>query len=357
MVKFSTNKSIATGKPLSLLHSANVEVTQRCDSRCVSCNIWRMQNVSLQSSTDKKIRKQSFDELTCEEHVKVFDQLVKQGCRAIQLHGGEPLLNSRLHELVTHCSKLGIFTGTTTNGLSMTMEKAAALVAAGLGSIKFSLDGPKELHNWLRGRKDAFEKQINAIALIQDADRDNRVYKSIRTNVSSVNLERINEVLDIADSLRIKDVQFAFYSVIDEEIVDEANEIFGEKVASRRSLVPADLLPKNVMLIKQKRAQLMEKAEKLNIHLAMTRFFTIPADEVPMGIKRNRKKCSVFDSSCTIDASGEIIPCEYLRFSMGNVRTQSLKDIFRSPRYYLFRQLYEENYMKLRICDFCCLSL
>ena len=29
-------------REISALHGANLEVTQKCDSRCVSCNIWRM---------------------------------------------------------------------------------------------------------------------------------------------------------------------------------------------------------------------------------------------------------------------------------------------------------------------------
>ncbi len=357
MAKFTTDKTFSAARPTALLRSANVEVTQRCDSRCVSCNIWRMQDVPLQDSADRNNKVASFDELACKEHINVFDQLFEQGCRAVQLHGGEPLLNSHLDELVAHCSNLGIFTGTTTNGLSMTADRAAALVTAGLGSIKFSLDGPRELHNRLRGRQDAFEKQINAITFVQEKDKEKRVYKSIRTNVSSVNLDRIDEVLDIAHSLSIQDVQFAFYSVIDEHIVEEANEIFQEKVASRRSIIPSDLLPKNVRLIEKKRQRLKEKAKKLGIHLAMTRFFTLPASEVPKGIKRTRKKCRVFDYSCTIDAFGQVVPCEYLRFPMGNIRNRSLKEIRKSQRYHLFRKLYEENYMNLRICDYCCLSL
>jgi len=335
------------------LQSANLEVTQQCDSRCLSCNIWKLTKNPL-SNRELSHTEQ---ELSFEEQIHILDGLKALGCQAVQLHGGEPLLNKRLPELAAHCSSLGLFTGIATNGLSMKPHKAIALVESGLGSIKFSLDGPKELHNYLRGRKDAFEKQINAIKLVQNADPLQKIYKSIRTNVSSVNLERIDEVLDIAKDLGIKDVQFAFYSVINESVVDEANEIFNEHVASLRSLIPSSLLPTDIPLIERQQNRLKEKADTYGISLGKTRFFSLPAAEVPKGIKRERTECSLFNHSCTIDAFGEVIPCEYIRFPWGSTRTQSLIEILKGARAATFKECYSQNYQRLSICDYCCYNL
>jgi len=335
------------------LHGANLEVTQQCDSRCVSCNIWRMPETSL-ANNRSEIQQ---PELSFEEHIQVLSELEGLSCKAVQLHGGEPLLNPRLADLVAHCSSVGMFTGIATNGLSMTRDKAKALVESGLGSIKFSLDGPKEMHNRLRGRKDAYEKQIRAIELVQELDVDQKVYKSIRSNVSSLNLERIDEVMDIARDLSIRDVQFAFYSVIDDTIVKETNEIFGEPVASLRSLIPKELLPRDTGLIEKKRSQIIEKADRYGITLGNTGFFSLPVDQIPKGIKRKRSRCSIFDYSLTVDAFGEVVPCEYLRFSLGNTRSKGMKDILNGSRMKDFRRIYSESYHKLRICDYCCYSL
>lgn len=339
--------------PKTDLQSANLEVTQKCDSRCLSCNIWKLSKKSLSDSEYS----QTEQELSFQEHVHIIEDLKTLGCLAVQLHGGEPLLNKSLPELVAYCSSLGLFTGIATNGLSMEPDKATALVDAGLGSIKFSLDGPKELHNHLRGRKDAFEKQINAIKLIQKVDPYHKIYKSIRSNVSSVNLERVDEVLDIAKDLGIKDVQFAFYSVINASVVNEANEIFNESVVSLRSLIPANLLPGDIPLIEKKQQQMQEKAATYGITLGETRFFSLPAAEVPKGIKRERTKCTLFYRNCTIDAFGDVIPCEYIRFPWGNVRTQSLKEIVKGDRAKIFKECYLDNYQRLSICDYCCYSL
>ena len=70
------------------LSSANLEVTQKCDSRCVSCNIWRMPETSLSDKTASLPEELSFD-----QHIHILNELAKLGCRTVQLHGGEPLLN------------------------------------------------------------------------------------------------------------------------------------------------------------------------------------------------------------------------------------------------------------------------
>ena len=334
------------------LSSANLEVTQKCDSRCVSCNIWKMPESSLTDEAACGLK-----ELPFGEHIRILDELADLGCKTIQLHGGEPLLNPRLADLVAHCSSIGMFTGIATNGLSMTQSKARALVDAGIGSIKFSLDGPEPLHNRLRGRPDAYKKQIRAMELVKEADGDRKVYKSIRSNVSSINLERIDDVLDIAKEMAITDVQFAFYSVIDKPVVAQANEIFYEPVASLRSLIPKDLLPTDLALIEEKRHVMKEKAEMFGINLGKTGFFTQPLDQIPKGIKRKRTRCILFETCLTIDAFGEIYPCEYIRFSLGNTKDSRLISLIEGERFARFKRIYQDNYPDLKICDYCCYSL
>ena len=58
---------------------ATLEVTSKCNSRCKTCNVWR-----LQADQDENRR-----ELDTEECCAVLDQLSKLGCKCIELHGGE----------------------------------------------------------------------------------------------------------------------------------------------------------------------------------------------------------------------------------------------------------------------------
>jgi radical SAM protein with 4Fe4S-binding SPASM domain len=308
-----------------------------------------MQNIPL--SMGEMIYKK---ELQFHTHLRLINELSNLGCGCIELHGGEPTLYPKLSELISHCSSSGINTIFATNGLSMTAKLAGELVKAGLSKIRFSLDGPRECHDQLRGIKGAFERQIQAIQFIQKADLKGRLKKSIRTNVSSVNLERIEEVVDIAKSLNVEEIEMHFHSVVSKQCINETNAIFGEKIASERSLVSNRLLPQNAKLIKKKRKLIWEKACKLGIKLIPTPFFTLPAAEIPKGIMREKKPCSMIYNHCTIDAFGNIFPCEYLRFFLGNIKNKSLQEVYQNGRFAWFTKLYHHNFSKLKICDFCC---
>lgn len=329
------------------LKSVNLEVTQKCNSRCISCQIWKMPNIlfNKMETTEK--------ELKYEDHVRIVTELSQLGCKELELHGGEPTLYPELPELIAHCSSLGMFTYFFTNGLSMTHSLAEKVVQAGLKRINFSLDGPKECHTALRGREDAFNKQIEAIKYVTEADAEKKVLKNIGTMVSSVNLERIDEVIDIAAKYGINMVTYTFHSLINEQIVNETNNIFGESVASYRTVITDDLLPKDLKLLEQKRLEIKEKARKLGIRVVRTRFMTIPAEDIAKGIKRYRYPCESFYENCTIDAFGNVIPCEMMRFKLGNVKYMPIKDIFNNGRFEQFTKSYTENFNDLRICDFC----
>ena len=326
---------------------ATLEVTSKCNSRCKTCNVWR-----LQADQEEGRR-----ELNREESCEVIDQLSKLGCRSIELHGGEPTLRRDLPELVSCCTRLGIATMFATNGLSMTEELASELVDAGLKQIRFSLEGPRETHNLIRGREDAFDKQMQAIEAIHRADKVNRVAKIINTTISSLNIHGIEDIIDVAQRVQIKYVLVFLASVVRPDVAEQTNTVFGEDVAYRRSLLDGELLIHDPDLIERKRAQLLKRAKEQGVRLNDSTFFTMPVSAVLHGIKRPRGPCSRIYDACTVDSFGDVVPCEYLRYRFGNVRDQPLKDLLASHRFQQFSRIYAENVGRLRICDYCCHSL
>jgi sulfatase maturation enzyme AslB (radical SAM superfamily) len=60
----------------------------------------------------------------------------------------------------------GFLWGIVTNGYDYTPDMHGRLLAAGMGSISLSLDGPEGAHNWLRGNDRSFNRAVKALALI-----------------------------------------------------------------------------------------------------------------------------------------------------------------------------------------------
>ncbi len=154
-----------------------------------------------------------------------------------------------------------------TNGLSMTERLASELVEAGLREIRFSLEGPRETHNLIRGREDAFDKQVQAIEAIHRADKAGQVLKIINTAISSMNIRRIEDIVDVARQVRIRNVLVFLASVIEPDVVKRTNEIFEEDIAYQRSLLDSDVLIHDPDLIERKRAQLLRRAQEQHVRL------------------------------------------------------------------------------------------
>jgi len=331
----------------------SLEVTQRCNSRCQSCNTWRYQKGGLAGPRTGRER-----ELDLAEHLAVIRDARAMGVASVELHGGEPSLCEHLPQLVRACSDAGLETHFATNGLHYTRALVRALIGAGLGGLRFSLDGVGKDHDRLRGVDGAYAKLVRTMGMFVAADPDCAVGKSIRTNVSSANLARIDRVLDVAKESGIERVTIAFHACVSDEVIRETNDLFGEAVTSLRSAVPATLLPTDVRAIARQQKNLPEKARRLQIALTNTQFLLQPPEEVPRGIKRPyRGLCRDVYGKCVIDAFGDVYPCETLRFRLGNVRETPLERILWSDRYRQFIGTYEARYKDLRICDYCCESL
>ena len=70
----------------------------------------------------------------------------------MSINSTEPLLYKSLVEAVSYCSERGLDVGVTTGAFTLP-KHAEDLVQAGLGRLNVSIDGPREVHNEIRGRK------------------------------------------------------------------------------------------------------------------------------------------------------------------------------------------------------------
>lgn len=81
------------------------------------------------------------------------------GYRVVSVSGGEPLLYDDLPELLSHAKSLGMGTAVTTNGF-FSNTKRLTQISSHLDLLAISLDGPPELHNYMRGSRNAFGRLV-----------------------------------------------------------------------------------------------------------------------------------------------------------------------------------------------------
>ena len=135
-------------RPTPLFASYNV--TGRCNMRCLFCEWWK---------TDRP-------ELPTKKALAAIDAVCSLGVPFFDLSGGEPLLRKDLSALAKRATSHGCLVSMNTNG-TLLNEKRLSEIADVLDLVVVSLDGPKDVHDKIRGVPGTYDKAIEAIRLLK----------------------------------------------------------------------------------------------------------------------------------------------------------------------------------------------
>jgi MoaA/NifB/PqqE/SkfB family radical SAM enzyme len=129
--------------------------------QCVFCDWW----------------KQETSELSTTQALKAIDEVCGLGVSLFDLSGGEPLLRRDISILARRAASYGCLVSLNTNGTLVTPSQSAEL-AEFLDVVVVSLDGPKAIHDRIRGVPGTFDRALTALSLLKDS--------GLRVGVNSV---------------------------------------------------------------------------------------------------------------------------------------------------------------------------
>ena len=128
-------------------------ITNRCQSHCVTCNGWRTPQEEIEN------------ELSTEDWKSVLLEMQKWlGNFDFIFSGGEPFVRSDIFEIADFAKGIGLTPKVITNGLGL-KNKYEQLIKSGFYDITVSINSIKNpnIHNESRGRKDAFKITFDVI--------------------------------------------------------------------------------------------------------------------------------------------------------------------------------------------------
>jgi len=140
----------ARGDPISSLPILTLFPHNRCNCRCLMCDIWRFSTKS---------------EIAVDDVARWVDEWSRMGVRQVVLSGGEALLHSHLWDLCDHLRAADIRITILTTGLRL-KQQAGELVRR-CDDIIVSLDGPQAVHDLIRNVPRAFERLAEGIAEVK----------------------------------------------------------------------------------------------------------------------------------------------------------------------------------------------
>lgn len=128
-----------------------IEITRKCNCKCEYCQILNMDN----------------SDIDLELYQRILKQLRDLNCFEIRLGGGEPLLNSKLNEILQLSEGFSIWL--CTNGIMLTRDVCELLKKHNVLGVRVSLDSlNSELHNKIRKNPFAFQNATKNMKLAKE---------------------------------------------------------------------------------------------------------------------------------------------------------------------------------------------
>ncbi len=186
-----------TAKPGPIPHAVSWNLTQRCNLRCAHCYL----DAAQRSDPGP-------EELSAAECARIVDELARLNPHLVLiLTGGEPLLHSRLDEIVERAAAAGMTPVLGTNGTLIRLARARRLRDAGLRGVGASLDSiDPAAHDRLRGVPGAWRRTIEGLRVLREAG----LPFVIQPSVFSWNRREIPDLAELALELGAESVNYYF---------------------------------------------------------------------------------------------------------------------------------------------------
>lgn len=318
--RFRTNWLLAklalrTGFNLSKPTYICAKMTMRCNSRCIHCDIWKIDYAEKEMSTGQWLK--ALDGL--------HDWL---GDFPMIFTGGEALLRPDMITILRHASEQGIEVKLLTNGLMVDDELAYQIVTSGVSEVTLSYDGVnRSTHDLFRGGEGFHAATSAAIAafarLRQTLNPRFRII--LKTVISRNNLSELADIACFAESnsvrVRFQPIEENYAATPDSnwylksDLWIEDIELLKAQFATLKEMKIAGAAIDNSLGELDSYVRYFEQPEEL--------MAAVQAHEVGIG----HGGCSAAVSSFVISSNGDVRMC-WMMEPIGNLTIQSPQEIW-----------------------------
>ena len=155
--------------------SVDIELSNRCNLKCKMCWFHGENGIGDRYKNS---------EMTTAEILELINQLAVYRPH-IYFGGGEPFIREDFMTIVAHVKSFALPISFTTNGTLLNQEKIQKVADLGVDHINFSIDGPEELHDKLRGRGNFGKVMSNMQHLLEYKKRENIKKPLITVNITT----------------------------------------------------------------------------------------------------------------------------------------------------------------------------
>jgi len=279
LIEEMNQKATQLGVPLS----AHLDITWRCNERCVHCYL----------DHDGK------DEMTTAEIKDAIRQLSECGTFFLSISGGEPLLRRDCFEILEYARALRMNVKLKTNAVMIGAREAARIKQLGIEQVQISLYSHRaETHDAITKLPGSWRRTIDAIGRL----KANHVKVSLTNVLMMHNSGHAKAVKQLANELGVG-------FVVDPTITPKLN---GDWSITRLGISTKEL----------------EEIFHTEEFVGDVGEFCAPVSSVDDGLL-DGYSCSAGHTLAYISPSAEVFPCVQFPMPCGSLRQQSFREIWR----------------------------
>ena len=316
-------------------------LTYRCNLRCPMCGQWG-EGGSFRSFDRATLAQ----ELTIDEIRDLMEGLSSFSPN-ITLFGGEPMLYPGWIEVIKMVKDHGMRCNIVTNGVLL-RRYIDEVIDSRLDELVFSLDGPEEVHDAMRGLKGTFRKAVEGLERLREVKSKKglkRPIVSISCTIYEINYNRLIDLVDVAESVGAESLTFHHLLFLSREACDEHNRIFEPRFGNRcndwygfaRDRLPeidVDRLLEEIRRIKERSSPVKVSFYPNFIDEEIRRYYT-GWDFIPTTYPN---RCKGLWMTAYIFPDGSVRPYHSMEFIAGNIRQARFTKIWNNERYREYRR-------------------
>ncbi len=326
-----------------------IRPTNNCNLNCLPCKA---------RGKSEFISKE--ENISNEQYINLIRDASKLGVKRIQITGGgEPLCRKELtFSIMRTIKKYKIDGALVTNGTLFTKSMIKELVKIGWDTILFSINGPnKEIDDYLRGKKGAFEKSIETINLFTYLKKKLKKEKpklNLVPVLNNKNFSKLNEFVELANKFDMN------------SIVLQPLEVKNNKLG-------------NMLKLNEKQKKEYKYNLKNMIKLANKYHIYVNFNDMDDGLSKEERRGAInqdFKAEenkllpilcyepfqfMLVNVNGEVYPCHICstpddKINFGNIKDKNLKDIWYGEHFNNFRKDLINKNLSYRCKKFCVLQ-
>jgi len=227
--------------------------------------------------------------------------------------GGEPFLRKDFLEIAKYCYSMEIPVMVNSNGWFIDEDTAKRIKESNIHHVRVSIDGATpDTHDSIRGVRGSFKRAIRAIELLKKYEI---AVVSVSPTIMQENFSEVPSIIDLASKYGASEIQFV-----------QLCSVGRGKQVNPLSIAQLNQLK---LILNQKKK---DYEEKIRVEATPG----LLEEKCSLCWNANPEKhivmfgCQAGRSAMNIGADGLVMPCLLDRRTVGNLRKQSLKQIWES---------------------------